>query len=241
MAMPETTVLMNRATAIVPAHNEENRIGAVLAAIRACSLVGEVIVVCDGCDDGTAAAARAGGADRVIELPKNIGKGGAMLAGVRVARSEVVAFLDADLIGLRSEHVERLVAPVLAGEAATTVGLFRGAAFWSDMAQALAPALSGQRSMRRVLFETAPIVEQARMGIETSLVVHFRRRRARVLRVPFDGVSHVSKERKLGWWRGLRARLAMYRDIVLTLWQLRHPEFLPVALPLEPRWKPDQP
>ncbi|MEZ5320797.1 MAG: glycosyltransferase [Microthrixaceae bacterium] len=57
----------------------------------------ELIVVDDGSADGTADAARDAGADRVIELDRNRGKGGAVRAGVAVARGRTVAFTDADL------------------------------------------------------------------------------------------------------------------------------------------------
>ena len=54
-------------------------------------------MVDDGSDDGTAAAARAAGADVVIEINPNRGKGEALRRGMRAASGEVVAFTDADL------------------------------------------------------------------------------------------------------------------------------------------------
>jgi cellulose synthase/poly-beta-1,6-N-acetylglucosamine synthase-like glycosyltransferase len=55
----------------------------------------EVIVACDGCADGTAARARAAGADLVLELPRG-GKIRAQDAAVQRARGEIVAFSDAN-------------------------------------------------------------------------------------------------------------------------------------------------
>src|SRR5208283_4238830 len=62
----------------------------------------EVIVVCDGCTDGTAAAARSTfTADncqlKVIELSPNRGKGNAVAVGVMAAKGNIVAFTDSDL------------------------------------------------------------------------------------------------------------------------------------------------
>ncbi|MGH9285219.1 MAG: glycosyltransferase, partial [Acidimicrobiales bacterium] len=57
----------------------------------------EVIVVDDGSADGTAEAARRAGADTVVALPRNRGKGAAVRAGVAAATGRAVAFLDADL------------------------------------------------------------------------------------------------------------------------------------------------
>jgi len=54
-------------------------------------------VVDDGSADGTADAALAAGADQVVVLPVNRGKGAAVRAGVSAARGRTVAFTDADL------------------------------------------------------------------------------------------------------------------------------------------------
>ncbi|MEQ1785532.1 MAG: glycosyltransferase [Acidimicrobiales bacterium] len=92
-----------RATVIVPALDEAAGIGATVAAIRA-ALVEvdrhgglEIVVVDDGSTDGTGDAALAGGADQVVVLPGNRGKGAAIRAGVAAARGRTVAFTDADL------------------------------------------------------------------------------------------------------------------------------------------------
>src|SRR5919202_824984 len=51
----------------------------------------EVIVTCDGCEDGTAALARAAGADLVLENPRG-GKVRAQDAAVARARGQLVPF-----------------------------------------------------------------------------------------------------------------------------------------------------
>lgn len=82
--------------ALIPAHNEADRVGAVVAALRAQSL--EVLVVDDGSDDDTAAAARAAGAE-VLRLDANRGKGGALKAGfqqVLAGDRQLVLTMDAD-------------------------------------------------------------------------------------------------------------------------------------------------
>jgi len=57
----------------------------------------EVVIVDDGSHDGTAAEACIAGADQVLALPENRGKGAAVRAGMLVARGRTVAFTDADL------------------------------------------------------------------------------------------------------------------------------------------------
>ena len=88
---------------VLPAYREQDVIAATLAALRA-GLSGvasgddlELIVVDDGSDDATAARAGAAGADRVIVLDANRGKGAAVRAGMLAAAGEAVVFTDADL------------------------------------------------------------------------------------------------------------------------------------------------
>ena len=77
-----------RILAIVPAHNEGPRIGAVVGMLVQQGL--PVLVVDDGSSDDTAAAARAAGA-RVLSLRPNRGKGAALKAGFRVALGRQLA------------------------------------------------------------------------------------------------------------------------------------------------------
>jgi dolichyl-phosphate beta-glucosyltransferase len=91
-------------TVVVPAYCEEARIGTTVARLRAelgepVAAAGglEIVVVDDGSSDATAAAARDAGADQVVVLAPNRGKGGAVRAGVLAARGRTIAFTDADL------------------------------------------------------------------------------------------------------------------------------------------------
>ena len=92
-----------RLSVVVPAYREADRIGDTVAALRTALAPvdggggAEVVVVDDGSDDGTAGAARAAGADVVVEFPSNRGKGAAVRAGMQAASGAVVAFTDADL------------------------------------------------------------------------------------------------------------------------------------------------
>ncbi len=90
-----------RLSVIVPAYGEEAGVGAAVAAIRdALAPVDggvEIVVVDDGSPDATAAAARDAGADVVLSLPENRGKGAAVRAGVLASHGRTVVFTDADL------------------------------------------------------------------------------------------------------------------------------------------------
>ncbi len=81
---------------IVPAFNEAASIGNVISELKSHSY--DTLVVSDGSTDATGRIARTGGA-RVLDLPINLGVGGALRAGFRFAVSEgyaAVVQVDAD-------------------------------------------------------------------------------------------------------------------------------------------------
>lgn len=90
-----------RLSVVVPAYQESGVIASTVAAIRA--IVGdldggaEIVVVDDGSTDDTSAEADEAGADQVITLSPNAGKGAAVRAGALAARGRTVVFTDADL------------------------------------------------------------------------------------------------------------------------------------------------
>ncbi|MDA8198124.1 MAG: glycosyltransferase [Thermaerobacter sp.] len=202
-----------RVSLVIPAYNEADTIGPVLDVVRSMPDIDQVIVVSDGSTDATAVVARMAGA-RVVELPTNQGKGAAMHMGVEAAQgSDVIVFLDADLVGLTPAHVRALLEPVLSGEVEATVGVFEGGRVSTDLALALAPFLSGQRALRRHLMEKVAIGD-SRFGVELALNRALKRRGVSIREVVLQDLSQVMKEEKMGLAKGLAARMRMYWEII---------------------------
>lgn len=84
-----------RVTIAMPAFNEGQSIGAVIADVRAQVPDAEILVVDDCSRDNTVAVAEAAGA-RVIRQPYNKGNGAAVKAAIRNATGDVLLILDAD-------------------------------------------------------------------------------------------------------------------------------------------------
>ena len=93
---------------VVPAYNEEARLGDLLARLIGFSATQsyaiEIIVVDDGSADGTAALVRDAGGQpaasvtlRVIQHERNRGKGAAVRTGALAAAGETILYIDADL------------------------------------------------------------------------------------------------------------------------------------------------
>ena len=196
-------------TAVIPAWNEVQTIGAVTYAALDATLVDEVVVVDNASTDGTAGVAAAHGA-RVVFEPTP-GKGEAMRAGVAAAPgAQVVVFLDADLIGLRPEYVDRLVATVLDGRADMACGLFDRGPLANRLFLDGLPVLTGQRAVRRELFDLLDLTDVQGYRVEAALnslvAQRYLVRRDEVL----PGLWHRTKEEKLASpVMGHAAKLAM--------------------------------
>jgi len=99
-----------RLTIVMPAKNEAEAIGDVVASARKAFADAEILVVDDGSDDDTGAIAEAAGA-RVLQHPVSLGNGAAIKTGARAARGELIAFMDAD--GQHSpEDIGKLIARI---------------------------------------------------------------------------------------------------------------------------------
>jgi len=95
----EATAELPSISVVVPARDEEQRIGPLLVSIAGAPGVGEVLVVDDRSTDGTAALAGAAGATVVAGRPLSAGWAGkawALEQGLRAATGEWVVTLDAD-------------------------------------------------------------------------------------------------------------------------------------------------
>jgi glycosyltransferase involved in cell wall biosynthesis len=80
---------------VIPAYNEADVIGGVVAGLKAAAPWHEIIVVDDGSRDTTAATATTAGAT-VIRHPYNKGNGAAVKTGIRRATGEFVLIIDGD-------------------------------------------------------------------------------------------------------------------------------------------------
>jgi glycosyltransferase involved in cell wall biosynthesis len=205
-----------RVAVVIPALDEEEAIGAVLAELPPGAH--RVIVVDNGSRDRTAAVARAAGAT-VVHEPRR-GYGSACLAGIAAApEAEVVAFLDGD----HSDHPAQLrdvLAPILRGEADLVIGSRArgrrapGAHPWhailgTRLCVALMNALIGTRATDLGPFRaiTAGALRRLDMrdggfGWTVEMQIKARRRGLRVVEVAVDYRPRVGRSKVSGTLRG---------------------------------------
>ncbi len=190
---------------VLPARNEAATVGVNVEMVREMlmrrhPLVDELVVV-DSCStDATAEVACAAGA-RVVHqnevlghLPPLAGKGEALWKGLAATSGDVVAFIDADLIGCPPEFVTGLLGPLLIDpEIAYVKGFYRRALvrdghtepdgggrvtelvarpllnlYWPQLAGFVQP-LAGEYAGRREVLEAVPFATQ--YGVEVGLLI----------------------------------------------------------------------
>lgn len=216
--------------ALIPAHNEAERITATVTAALAVPGIDRVLVIDDASSDGTAALARDAEAE-VLALKTNLGKGGALQAGLDsvAGDADIVLLLDGDL-GETAEQAGVLLGPVADGSADMTIatlprpagsggiGLVKGLARAGIKAlsgyEPIAP-LSGQRALNRAAWAAATPFARG-YGVEVALTVRAARGGMRIAEVPTE-MTHAATGRDLA---GFRHRGRQFLQVAGALWRL---------------------
>lgn len=205
-----------RVAAIVPALNEAARIGHVLTQLTNSRSIDEIIVVDDGSEDTTAAVASSFEHVCVLKNGTTRGKAASMDRGVHATDAPVIFFCDADLQGLTPGIVERIIQPVLEHQYDMFIGLRH-----NKMQQAVHTFAinSGERALRRELWEELPDFFKTRFRVESGLN-HFAARSARGFSYKTFPYSQTLKEVKYGFATGLWRRTTMHFDVAAAFAKL---------------------
>jgi glycosyltransferase involved in cell wall biosynthesis len=113
-----------RILALVPAYNEAGSILSVIDDLRSHYPAADILVINDGSTDKTLETVLAAGGTGVLDLPLNLGIGGAMQAGFRYASRngyDIAVQFDADGQH-RAEDIPALLAPLLSGRSDVAIG-----------------------------------------------------------------------------------------------------------------------
>ena len=194
----------------------------------------EVLVVEDGSRDGTRELLReyAAGEPRIrlIEHPRNLGKGAAVRTGIAEARGDLIVFHDADL-EYDPRDIGRLVKPFLEDGADVVYGsrftaserrrvlYFRHTlgnrliTFLSDLATDLnlTDVETCYKMFRSTLLKSLPIRSND-FRLEIELTAKVAKRNCRIFEVPISYIGRTYREgKKIGWRDGFKALWAIGR------------------------------
>ncbi|OEF95532.1 hypothetical protein BHF71_04900 [Vulcanibacillus modesticaldus] len=178
----------NLISVIIPAFNEEDYIDKTIEGVSKWQYPTEIIVIDDGSTDNTKEKLSVIETSlnnlKVYYSNKNQGKGKALIKGVKLARGEIIAFLDADL-GESAQNAVKLLYPVLKDECDMTIAIFprsekkAGLGLVKKLAKsgiylltgykAKAP-LSGQRAIKKKILEKIDWLADG-YGVEVGLTI----------------------------------------------------------------------
>ena len=202
---------MLKVTCIIPTYNEENRILPVLAIVKQHSSISETIVVNDGSSDKTKDILSEIDGIKLINHEKNMGKSNAMQTGIDAATGETILFLDADLKGLTSEHIDDLISPILNNEADMTFSYRDNSGepfFKIDI-------FSGERVLRKETLNKIGNLNGLGFAVEAFINKYLIDNQLRWKSVKCDGLTFMQKEEKSG--SKLAGTLGLYK----MYWNIR--------------------
>lgn len=210
---------------IIPAYNEEDKIKNTIESIKHLPWIERILVVDDGSADNTANVASEAGAD-VLSLPKNRGKASAMKSGYFNSNSDILVFLDADIVD-GAAQISKLVDPIWNGEAGAVIahfpmtaggggfGLVKGLAKKGLnilTGQKLTSVLSGQRAFLRT--ELSPdFFDYRGFGIEFGMTVDMINNGIKIREVDVNMRHRLTGKD----WAGFRHRFRQFCDIFIVL------------------------
>lgn len=222
-------------TIIIPAFNEEKTIKEVInkvLSVRTSITRKEIIVVSDGSTDQTAKIARSvkNKQIRVLEKPKNQGKGAAIRDALTIARGDVILIQDADLEYDPADY-QSLLAPILDNKADVVFGsrflttkARRVLYFWHFVGNWLLTLmtnlvtnlnLSDMETCYKVFTKDVAKnldLKESRFGFEPEFTIKASRLGFRIYEV---GISYsgrgYSEGKKINWKDGLWAILCIFK------------------------------
>lgn len=212
-----------KVSAIIPAYNEAKNIGRVLKVLGDCDFIDEIIVVDDGSNDKTSEIALNLNDRRIrlIRHKENQGKGSAMGSGISAAQNQLLLFLDSDLVGLKKEHILKILSPVVfSREADLSLGVF-SLKKWhkytsTKIANRVWPGISGQRAIYKKFLPPMDKIRMSRFGVDLLITRHVPKTRRTI--VVLEGLTQVVKESKSpDPVDVIRNRITMYQEVSKTL------------------------
>ncbi len=185
-----------KVTAVIPVYNEQNTVGNVLKAVTSSKRISKTIVVDDGSTDNTYNIIEKFKVD-VIRLKKRLGKGNAVRIATRDVKSDVLLFLDADLVNLKIHDIDKLLDPVINGDAVMTIGLMDKSNIIANMIMPYFPLTGGQRAiLTKVFMEVREIPLIEGWGLESVMNDYCRKKKLGLAKIKLEGVDHVGVQAK---------------------------------------------
>lgn len=203
-------------SALIPAYNEERNIGQIISILKKSRFIDEIVCINDGSRDKTLQIIQSIPAIQIINLKKNCGKANAIVKGLKKANGEIVVFIDADVIGLKEDCLEKLITPLQNGEADAVIGY----PIQSKMDKFFKP-LAGERAyFKKDLLPFLSALKSKRWGLELHLNYLYRQRQMRV--IPLQ-IKNTMKHHKYSYDLAAKAFFIESYDILSEILKQKKP------------------
>ena len=216
--------MYSKVSVILPARNEAASLVGLLPELQRHMPGAEIIVVDDGSSDDTAALCRANGVN-LISHPYGIGNGAAVKTGARMAKGEILVFMDAD-----GQHqpadIPRLLAKLAQGYdmavgargMTSQAGMHRAVAncFYNRLAswvtnQKIADLTSGFRAVNAAKFRQFLYLLPNGFSYPTTITMSFFRAGYGVAYVPIEAPKRIGSSHMRLARDGIRFLLIIFK------------------------------
>ena len=198
---------MKKIAAIIPAYNEAKHIKPVLKTLKSTNIIDEIIVIDDCSKDNTKEIVKKLKI-KYLRNKTNKGKAYSMNKGVKKTDADIIFFCDADIIGLTPDIVKNIIKPVLNNKYI----MFIGGRSNTLQKYKFNIKLSGERALKRKLWEKTPEFFKKRYRIEMGLN-HYAKKYGKYNYKIFKHKQRI-KEKKYNLIKGIILRIWMDIDIL---------------------------
>lgn len=202
---------MDKISCIIPAYNEEKRIGKVLKIVSNHPLISQIIAIDDGSTDKTAEVIKKYKKHLTfIQNKPNRGKSYSVMRGISKAKYNLLLFLDADLVGITEQDITELILPVLNKEADISISLRKNAPIHFRLIGL--DFISGERVMNKSLLKDYhKIKDYPGFAIESDYLNRkIIKGKLRIKVVRWDKIESPYPQKKFGFIKGNIRLLKMF-------------------------------
>lgn len=213
--------MKKKVSIVICTFNEEETIEYVLKTCHDLNKDAEIVVVDDGSEDNSPellSALEKKIPFNLIALPRNQGKSNAMAVGAEHASNEIILFFDADVTGIRPEHFEKLLNPLMDEEPEADMVLGSPSETLINYRVNPFRNLTGERALFKKDF--LPMVDQIRdirFGVETYINLYYQAHGKKIKYTILEGLTHPTKYKKTSMGQATREFIVEGQQIAEVL------------------------
>lgn len=203
---------------ILPIYNNEETVGRTIDILLSIPSIHEIIAIDDGSTDNSYKIMK-GYKDKIILIQNevNLGKGGAFVKGLSIAKGDLILTCDGDHRNLRAEHLENIINAYLEGKhhmvlAARETDKGRWAVFMGK--------ITGERIFeKKAIDKYMELLTKSRFGME-QIINHAHNNKSVGFVVSKD-IKHIHKFRRKNIPLWLFAYIKQVGEMIKTSYELR--------------------